>query len=113
MGNHEIFDLFEAFDKRLALPPNSPQGHQYYSFDYDGAHFVAMNAETVELFHFNAQYKWLEADLQKVDRAKTPWIIGFWHTPWYSSNTAHDDSGWLMKPEFEALFKKYKVFLVC
>ncbi|GAY33164.1 hypothetical protein CUMW_005980 [Citrus unshiu] len=35
------------------------------------------------------QYKWLEADLNKVDRGKTPWIVVLIHAPWYNTNTAH------------------------
>jgi UDP-2,3-diacylglucosamine pyrophosphatase LpxH len=30
-----------------------------------------------------------QADLAKVDRAKTPWLIAMLHAPWYNSNTAH------------------------
>jgi acid phosphatase type 7 len=31
-------------------------------------------------------YKWLEADLKKVDRTKTPWLIVLFHDPWYSTD---------------------------
>lgn len=30
-----------------------------------------------------------QADLAKVDRTKTPWLIAVLHAPWYNSNTAH------------------------
>ena len=31
------------------------------------------------------QYTWLEDDLKKVDRAKTPWVILAGHRPMYTS----------------------------
>ncbi|KAL0410091.1 UNVERIFIED_CONTAM: putative purple acid phosphatase 20 [Sesamum latifolium] len=39
---------------------------------------------------YNARwYRWLQADLRKVDRRKTPWLIALIHAPWYNSNEAH------------------------
>ena len=35
------------------------------------------------------QMQWLQADLAKVDREQTPWLIAMWHTPWYTSNHHH------------------------
>ena len=36
-----------------------------------------------------AQLAWLKADLAKVDRSRTPWLVGVLHAPWYNSNMAH------------------------
>ena len=36
-----------------------------------------------------AQLDWLKADLAKVDRRRTPWLVGMLHAPWYNSNKAH------------------------
>lgn len=33
----------------------------------------------------STQYSWLEKDLNKVDRAKTPWVILAGHRPMYAS----------------------------
>jgi hypothetical protein len=55
----------------------------YYSFDYGNAHMIALESEAQD---FSAQYDWLKQDLAQVNRTVTPWIIGFWHRPWYSSN---------------------------
>lgn len=35
-----------------------------------------------------AQAEWLRGALSRVERAKTPWLIVVFHTPWYSSNNA-------------------------
>lgn len=34
------------------------------------------------------QYQWLRADLERVDRSKTPWVIAMSHRPMYSTNHA-------------------------
>ena len=44
----------------------------------------------------SAQYEWLRADLAKVDRSRTPWVVAAFHCPWYNSNDDHQD-------EFQAL----------
>ena len=53
------------------------------------------------------RYAWLKADLAKVDRGKTPWLVAVLHAPWYNSNHAHqheheeDD----MRASMEAMLK--------
>ena len=60
----------------------------YYSFDVAGVHVIMLGSYTD--FDFESpQYKWLEADLRKVDRKVTPWTVVLIHAPWYNSNTAH------------------------
>ena len=49
------------------------------------------------------QYKWLRADLAKVDKSKTPWTIVLIHAPWYSSNTAHKGEGESMRLAMEEM----------
>ena len=46
------------------------------------AHVIFLNAYTNYEVGSN-QYNWLLADLKKVDRTLTPWIIVNFHTPWY------------------------------
>lgn len=75
-------------------------GNFWYSFDYGMTHFVQFDTET-DLGHgliapdspqggtedsgpfalANAQANWLAADLAKVDRAKTPWVVGMFNHP--------------------------------
>jgi hypothetical protein len=56
----------------------------YYSFNYGNVHVIALDSEASS---FSAQVEWVKKDLRRVDRAATPWIIGFWHRPWYCSST--------------------------
>lgn len=61
----------------------------FYSFNVaSGVHVIMLGSYT-DFDPQSPQYKWLQADLAKVDRAKTPWIIVLIHAPWYNSNTAH------------------------
>ncbi|EFH59507.1 ATPAP18/PAP18 [Arabidopsis lyrata subsp. lyrata] len=43
------------------------------------------------------------ADLAKVDRERTPWLIVLFHVPWYNSNNAHQHEGDEMMAEMEPL----------
>jgi len=41
----------------------------------------------------------------------TPWVIGIWHRPWYSSAVSQDHTGEDMRIALEPLFNQYKVDL--
>eukprot|EP01098_Paradermamoeba_levis_P003194 TRINITY_DN1485_c0_g1_i2.p1 TRINITY_DN1485_c0_g1~~TRINITY_DN1485_c0_g1_i2.p1 ORF type:complete len:469 (-),score=136.77 TRINITY_DN1485_c0_g1_i2:132-1505(-) len=112
VGNHELFDLYKSFQERFELPNNGPKGNLFYSFDYQNVHLIALNSETLNMFSFGTQFKWLESDLQSVDRKKTPWLFVMFHTPWYCSNKRHENSGWFMRGQYEELFYKYGVDMV-
>lgn len=45
----------------------------------------------------------IQADLAKVDRAKTPWLLVLFHVPWYNSNRAHQGEGDDMRASMEPL----------
>jgi len=106
-GNHEIFWLFKPYLARFDMPQEL-----WYSFNYRNVHFISLNSEELEFWHFLDQYTWLEADLASVNRTETPWIVAGFHTPWYCSNTHHNLSGDDMRESFEDTFYKYGVDLV-
>lgn len=96
-GNHEIEKLpiihstkFTSYNARWRMPfeESGSSSNLYYSFDAAGVHVVMLGSYT-DFDQNSDQYKWLEADLNKVDRGKTPWIVVLLHAPWYNSNTAH------------------------
>jgi hypothetical protein len=95
-GNHEeeLIPLLEksflAYNTRWEMPYNESgsTSNLYYSFEVAGVHVLMLGSYT-DFDSNSAQYKWLQADLAKVDRAKTPWLIAMLHAPWYNSNTAH------------------------
>ncbi|CAK9134535.1 unnamed protein product [Ilex paraguariensis] len=96
-GNHEIekipiihSDTFTSYNGRWHMPfeDSGSDSNLYYSFDVAGVHVIMLGSYT-DFGSSSAQYGWLKADLKKVDRKKTPWVVVLIHAPWYNSNTAH------------------------
>jgi acid phosphatase type 7 len=52
---------------------------------------------------FLLTYLPFQADLAKVDRKRTPWLIVLLHVPWYNSNWAHQGAGDNMMSAMEPL----------
>ncbi|XP_016436922.1 purple acid phosphatase 22-like [Nicotiana tabacum] len=116
-GNHEIeiFPIiyphgFKAYNSRWLMPyqESSSTSNLYYSFNVAGCHVVMLGSYT----DFDAdsyQYTWLQADLAKVDRVKTPWIFALIHAPWYNSNAAHKGEGESMRRSMEEVLYKARV----
>lgn len=61
---------------------------------------------------YTPQYKWLEAELPKVNRSETPWLIVLVHAPWYNSYNYHYMEGETMRVMYESWFVQYKVDVV-
>ena len=53
-----------------------------------------------------------QADLSKVDRQKTPWLLVLFHVPWYNSNKAHQGEGDSMMAAMEPLLYAASVDIV-
>jgi hypothetical protein len=78
IGNHEILGSKsnqEFFTKELGAP--------YYSFDYGGCHFIALDTELVGQAGCikNDQFAWLTKDLEKARAARFKFV--FFHRPMY------------------------------
>ncbi|KAI3985078.1 hypothetical protein MKX01_027164 [Papaver californicum] len=60
------------------------------------------------------QYKWLQADLDKIDRSRTPWVFVLIHAPWYSTNETHqgEHESVGMKKAMEELIYKARVDVI-
>ncbi|KAK2997665.1 hypothetical protein RJ639_025003 [Escallonia herrerae] len=96
-GNHEVEKIpllhstpFTSYNARWPMPfeESGSNSNSYYSFEVAGVHITMLGSYT----HFGVgseQYEWLQSDLGKVNRTKTPWIVVLLHAPWYNSNTAH------------------------
>ncbi|XP_059667462.1 purple acid phosphatase 22-like [Cornus florida] len=119
-GNHEIetFPIiyphgFKAYNARWPMPfqESGSTSNLYYSFDVAGTHIVMLGSYT-DFDASSDQYKWLEADLAKVDRKKTPWLLVLLHAPWYNSNLAHKGEGEGMRKAMEAMLYKARVDIV-
>lgn len=61
---------------------------------------------------YTPQYVWLLAELKKVDRKVTPWLIVLVHSPWYNSYNYHYMEGETMRVIFEPFIVAAKVDVV-
>lgn len=119
-GNHEIetFPIiyphgFKAYNARWPMPyhQSGSKSNLYYSFEVVGAHIVMLGSYT-DFDASSDQYTWLKADLAKVNRTKTPWIVVLIHAPWYSSNIAHKGEGESMRQAMEEMLYNARVDIV-
>ncbi|URD79865.1 Calcineurin-like phosphoesterase [Musa troglodytarum] len=120
-GNHDIeaFPVFHchpfvAYDSRWRMPydESGSASNLYYSFDVAGAVHVVMLGSYADFNTSSSQYKWLVADLAKVDRRITPWLVALLHAPWYNTNLAHQGEGESMRQAMESLLYRARVDVV-
>lgn len=80
---------FAAFTSRFEMPGAASGGNAnfWFSWDHGPAHWVALSSEH-DYSAGSAQLAWLAADLARVDRAVTPWVIVSLHRPVYSSDAS-------------------------
>ncbi|XP_027341385.1 purple acid phosphatase-like [Abrus precatorius] len=120
-GNHELdfapeigeSEPFKPFKHRYHVPykASGSTAPFWYSIKRASAHIIVLSSYSA-YGKYTPQYQWLEAELPKVDRTKTPWLIVLLHSPWYNSYTYHYMEGESMRVMFEAWFVKYKVDVV-
>ncbi|WOG92087.1 hypothetical protein DCAR_0311345 [Daucus carota subsp. sativus] len=109
-GNHEeesiplLKDGFESYNARWKMPfeESGSSSNLYYSFEVAGVHAIMLGSYA-DYEEDSDQYSWLKADLLKVDRKRTPWLLALFHVPWYNSNTAHQREGDRMMSAMEPL----------
>ncbi|KAI4310543.1 hypothetical protein MLD38_035515 [Melastoma candidum] len=97
-GNHEIEKIplihsssFTAYNTRWRMPyeQSGSNSNLYYSFDVAGSVHVIMLGSYTDFDQGSPQFRWLQSDLSKVDRGRTPWVVVIVHAPWYNTNLAH------------------------
>jgi len=93
-GNHEIFGIERHLSLVSATNPLYGRnmyrhylGPDYYSFNYGGIHFIALNSlEFDDLWYYgridSVQLEWLKQDVAHIQKS-TP-IVTFQHVPLYS-----------------------------
>ncbi|XAR67457.1 Acid phosphatase [Bertholletia excelsa] len=109
-GNHEeesilgLEDAFKSYNSRWKMPyeESGSSSNLYYSFEVAGVHLIMLGSYT-DYDQYSDQYNWLKADLLKVDRKRTPWLLVLFHVPWYNSNMAHQGEGDSMMEAMEPL----------
>lgn len=68
--------------------PNETHPTETETFVTDAGPFGAIADAQINDNAAYEQYQWLVADLARVDRAKTPWVVAMSHRPMYSTQTA-------------------------
>lgn len=83
LGNHETYDMPEAYLHLFALPriDREKYQNQFYSFDYGDVHFVVLNTQSQELSDFEPSLDEDEVAWFKEDMAKTTkkWKVVLMH----------------------------------
>ncbi|XP_057851005.2 purple acid phosphatase 22-like [Cryptomeria japonica] len=119
-GNHEreIIPLimnhpFRAYNARWRMPfeQSGSSSNLFYSFEVAGVH-VIMLGSYADFGPGSDQYNWLQVDLGRVDRIRTPWLIALVHVPWYNTNSAHQGEGEDMRVAMEEMLYSAKVDMV-
>jgi len=117
-GNHEYtngYENFVSFTPRYGWPTDDSSGNAsplWYSFEAGMAH-VIMLCSYCDFAVGSVQEEWLQRDLNRVDRARTPWVIAAFHTPWYTSSKHHNmDESEPMRDAMEDTFYSHKVDFV-
>ena len=111
LGNHDVSSskILKQYMDHFGLTK------QFYSFDYNHIHFVAMSTE-VPYFPGSEQHKFVEHDLAQTAKNKNiKWIIIFHHKPQYSSDCDNNDSCDSinkLREEYHRVFDRYGVDLV-
>ncbi|KAL3683447.1 hypothetical protein R1sor_001469 [Riccia sorocarpa] len=124
---------FISATQRFSTPWKSShsEGPLFYSVNIGPVHIISLNSY-VSLAKYTPQYEWLWvyssllerflsgfdffvvnvlllADLRRVDRSVTPWVIIITHTPWYNTYDAHYLEGEVMRNGVEYFARKYHV----
>lgn len=101
MGNHDYTTeeggpMKEIFE----LPTSSSGTEDYYSFNYDNIHFVAINSN-LDYSVGSEQYTWLQDDLENAEQR---WKIAYFHHPVFSSGDHGSTPGMdsILAPLFSA-----------
>jgi hypothetical protein len=106
LGNHEVENSKKLKDYMKAFNLKK----QYYSFNYQNVHFLALSTET-SYDEGSKQYKFAEKDLEKYSNYETiDWIVVFYHKQAYSSGGGLPDETNFRKV-YHPLFDKYNVDL--
>ncbi len=105
-GNHENLAL--NYFAQFAFPET--HGEEYFSFDYANAHFVMLNDTVADSATIAKEADFMKADLDKVDRSKTPWVFAVHHKPLYTCSNHDPDATEVAT--FGAVYDQYNVDFV-
>ncbi|CAM4341948.1 purple acid phosphatase family protein [Lacicoccus alkaliphilus] len=129
-GNHDEYALdwddgpfTEKFNEHFNVPVTNDaiDGGSYYSFDYNGVHFVTLNTNDNKESEDNpnagaigeAQMEWVREDIEQARADGAEWIVLNYHKPLYSNSyhSLQDDDVQEVREELTALIDELDVDL--
>jgi predicted phosphodiesterase len=106
IGNHDDMSssLLNQYMNHFNL------SRQYYSFNYQNAHFVVLSTEQTS--NRSPQYDFVKRDLANASQnSNIDWIIVYMHKPLYTSPSVHAGES-AMRDRYHPLFDQYGVDIV-
>lgn len=129
-GNHDEYTVhggdldLTAFNEHTNVPVTNDavSGGSYYSYDYNGAHFVVLNTNDNKESEDNPeqgaigqeQMEWAKQDIQEARDNGANWIVLAYHKPIYSASyhALQDDDVQVTREEFAKLADELGVDIV-
>ncbi|GAB4814669.1 hypothetical protein N2152v2_001715 [Parachlorella kessleri] len=97
----------ERFVNEAKVQPNN----SYYSQRLPGTHFIVLSTYLPYGRH-SKQYAWFQAELSKVDRSRTPWLILMFHASARNNYAVHFKEVEEFMQLFEPLFYQHQVDMI-
>lgn len=129
-GNHDEYaleygddPLIEKFNEHVNVPAanNKIDGGSYYSFDYNGVHFVTLNTNDNKESDDNPegkaigeeQMEWIREDVEQARANGAEWIVLNYHKPFYSKSyhSLQDEDVQKVREELTALIDELDIDL--
>lgn len=129
-GNHDEYalkygdpQLTDKFNEHINVPVTNDKvdGGSYYSFDYNGVHFVVANTNDNKESEDNPEGKaigeeqlaWIEQDIQQARKDGAEWVILTYHKPLYSKSyhSLQDEDVQKVREEFMHMIDELDVDL--
>lgn len=129
-GNHDEYalnygdpQLTTKFNEHVNVPANNDaiDGGSYYSFDYNGVHFVVANTNDNKESDDNpegkalgqAQIDWIKQDVEQARANGAQWVVLSYHKPLFSKSyhSLQDSDVQLVRDEFMALIDELDIDL--
>lgn len=129
-GNHDEYALdwnddpvTEKFNEHLNVPVTNDavDGGSYYSFDYNGVHFVTLNTNDNKESEDNPnagaigeeQMQWIREDIEQARADGAEWVVLNYHKPLYSKSyhSLQDEDVQEIREELTALIDELDVDL--
>ena len=129
-GNHDEYalnygddPLTEKFNEHVNVPAANDEidGGSYYSFDYNGVHFVTLNTNDNKVSEDNPegkaigeeQMEWIREDVEQAGANGAEWIVLNYHKPLYSKSyhSLQDEDVQKVREELTALIDELDIDL--